>query len=329
MAASGCSELSKPIGTFRDMRPDSLIARAHEVGATASEGECLKACEVKALHDRVEEVAYGAFPAVVKTLKLRGDRITEVQSGQILAFIKARAHGELRRPGGYMAERGKLLDPSQVTVLMANVDRIVKDRDTKLTDARYGSFSTLVMAFDDHNGFVKELLFQSWFKTSEPLHVEDAHLHDIKGRVAFYPEMNAALEMDLEAELCRQRVFWDTYFPGIREPSSSDRFVNVVEVRDYFGGNVTFDIRTEGLCLSLPDGDSIEVEDLEMPLIGVLPPDHIRALFEKRTVENHVRRMEMEMDPLIDDTDMSVAQFLKIYFPECVVKTTKKANLIE
>lgn len=63
--------------------------------------ELVGANEIKELHDVIEVIAYRSFAQAVKNLGITKDRITEEQSGKILAFVKEQAHVELYKEGGY------------------------------------------------------------------------------------------------------------------------------------------------------------------------------------------------------------------------------------
>jgi hypothetical protein len=281
----------------------SCVSKILHLGATCSEIEFANAMEIKRIHDLIEEVAYRAFVEKVKDLNIEHDCLTEEQSGRILSHIKAQAHREMyKKEGGYITERAKLLDPSQVQRVIQNGGRIVHDRDTKLTDARYYSLSELLLALDDHNTMVKEILLQSWYKCHNFSDRNHEHLEEIKERVNFYGTLSEQLKFNLQGALRDRKAFWDKYFPGKREANReiSEQFVNIQEVRHYMEHKV----------------NTLKGFDLDEQLIRYLNEEEIIAYFEPRQIRNRVRCQEVQTVPLLADRHITVRQFLSYYFPE-------------
>ena len=288
-------------------------------GSQCSNEEQLKANEVKQIHDRIEEVAYRAFAQKVIELNITQDDITEEQSGQILCHIKSQAHREMYKVGGYIDERGKLLNPTQVQEVLRNVGKIVHDRDTKLTDARYYTLSELLMGLDDHNTMVKEILLRSWYKCPKVSDAEHSHLEQIKEKVDFYVTLNGHLKFDFKQALKERKAFWDRYFPGKREASetSSQEFVNILEVRHYFESTDNIKRKINVLKEANPD------EKLEK----LLTPEERLDLFEPRCKNNLVRRRSVNTLPLLQDQNMTVGEFFTKYFPEIELHVNKKKRI--
>lgn len=299
--------------------------------------ELVGANEIKDLHDVIEVIAYRSFAQAVKNLGITKDRITEEQSGKILAFVKEQAHVELYRDGGYWKERLNKLNPSQVQGVIRAVAHVIHDRDTKLTDARYSSLSEMLMAFDDHNVEVKNILLKSWYKCPDFSDNDQGHLSYVKGEANFYPAMDAQLKFDLKGALEKRQEFYNTYFPGLRagvtSESRSTEFVNVLEVRNYFNGNqIEFCIdgpnnyQSLNYTLSKPvfslfgfkNFPKYIVEGYDLlgtKLIDILDKSYHKDLFEERSVRNLVRRKEVTCLPLLN-RDITLEQFLAQYFPE-------------
>lgn len=269
-----------------------------------------KANEVKAIHDLIEEVAYRAFVQKVIDLNITQENITEEQSGQILSHIKAQAHKEMYKPDGYLSVRGKLLNPSQFQEVIQNVGKIVHDRDTKLTDARYYTLSELLMGLDDHNTMVKEILLRSWYKFSDFTDFDHSHLEEIKNKIDFYVQLNGHLKFDLKQTLTERKAFWDKYFPGKREASekTSKEFVNILEVRHFFEGIERFNPRRYSDLLN-----GIKLDD---KFAVLLKEDETKALFEPRCLRNRVRCRNVDANPLLHDRDITIREFFTYYFPD-------------
>jgi hypothetical protein len=264
-----------------------------------SKEERVKADEIKRIHDRIEIVAYRAFVEKVIELEIKEDSITEEQSGQILDHIKRQAHVEMfKKETGYTAQRNILLNPSQFEVLKQHVATIVHDRDTKLTDARYYSLTDLLMALDVHNTMVKQILFQSWYKSFPVIDSDHTHLEGIKKEVDFYPALDQQLLFNLRTHLKIRQIFWDTYFPGKRDASNTDSFINLIEVRHFALHLIKDNMQTDA------------------KLITILSEKDVNTLFEPRFLFNKVRDREIEIPPLIKNRELTVGRFINEYFPE-------------
>jgi hypothetical protein len=281
--------------------PAGVIASAKKLGTPCDEAQLQKTKMIMEIHDKIEETAYRSFANIVERLGIRGDAITEEQSGIILAHIKSEAHIEMYKKGGYTAERGNLLDKQQFQYLASQVGKIIHDRDTKLTDARYHSLSSMLLALDDHNSEVKDILIKSWFRC--PV-ADPTHLDQVKDRVDFNSRMNGALGFDLSRAVQEKTALLDRSFPGLRAasaPGEADRsaeFVRILAVRDLVGG-INF-----------------REMDLSAPLESCVPADVSARLFTQREVRNVVRGREVQTRALIDDSRITLGQFLAEYFPE-------------
>lgn len=298
---------------------NTILQTNNNLSPSCSNVEYQNALETKKLHDAIEVIAYKAFAEIVGELKITQDQITPSQSGQILRYIKKQAHVELYKEGGYWKERLKLLGPSQFAILGKHILDIIHDRDGKLTDARYTSLSQLLMGLDDHNHMVKEILLQSWMKNPAFTDCNQMHLKSIKKQADFYPALNRVLKFDLEKAVDKQKALWDKYFPGKRNGDPKE-FTNILEVRAYFGDSewVKFNQKTNQLEFMTDSLGYVacRVDNLDMPLAGLLDKGDIRALFEARpAVENLVRNNKTACAPLLDQK-ITVKEFLKRYFPE-------------
>lgn len=301
-----------------------VVARSVRLAPRCSLALQAKAFEIKAIHDRVEEVAYQAFVESVIELKIIGDVINHEQSGQILLAIKRAAHREMfKSEGGYIRMRAVLLDAAQVDGIIRQVGKIVHDRDSKLTDARYSSICELLMGLDDHNTMVKEILLASWFGDdafSDPDHI---HLGEIKDRIRFYDRLSPALGFDVRRRLQECQAFWDRYFPGARVAGdvASRAFIRILEVRHTFGGaGVSYDPKSRQFVLVTTQDcravrHIISQADLDAPLVACLTDKSISHLFERRRVRNLIRSGETLEDPILD-RDMTLRSLLLRYFPE-------------
>jgi len=247
-----------------------------------------------------------------------------------LAYIKKVAHVELYKigPNGY-GNRGKILDKSQFTILFQYIGKIVHDRDTKLTDARYTSMTDLLMAMDDHNNMVKEILFRSWYKNPGIVDPEHRHLGKIKASVGFYGKMNAQLGFNMETALAANKTFWNTYFPGKRDGEKcSDEFLNILEVRHYAGGkHVELNQKPNGyeFAFAMSHGlQSATIDSLDVKLKTLIPAEDLEFLTTPRTVANLVRCRNATPAPaLVKNSDMTVREFFQQYFPEHLAKFGK------
>lgn len=288
--------------------------------SACSTDEISRANQVKKIHNIIEEIAYKGFAEKVIQLGITQDAITEKQSGEILTHIKAVAHIELYKEGGYATERFKLLDSSQVKKIVANVAKIVHDRDTKLTNARYFFLSELLMGLDDHNTMVKEILLESWYKCSRIEDCQHSHLERIKEKIDFYGVLNQQLEFNLRESLEDRKIFWQKYFPSLRVASqeNSVQFMNVIDVRHYFGdAQLNYDAET---CTLSFDTENFSYEishvNLDAKLVTVLNEKDAQALFAPRTIFNYVRNTEVKAAPFLSNENMTIHQFLTAYFPE-------------
>ena len=88
----------------------------------------------------------------------------------------------MRGEGGYMKVRGQYLSQKQIQPVMANVPLIVRDRDSKLTDASYTTLEKLVGNLDYHNMMVNGILFNAW---GVPHREGAVHLECIKKQAGF------------------------------------------------------------------------------------------------------------------------------------------------
>lgn len=300
----------------------SFFGRLIKLGAQCSVEEKERANEVKQIHDLIEEVAYRAFAQKVTELNITQDRITEEESGKILSYIKAQAHKEMyKKEDGYIVARARLLNYSQVERVIQSVGKIVHDRDTKLTDARYYSLSELLMGLDDHNTMVKEILLQSWYKCSSFSDPDHEHLDQIKDQVDFYQTLDKQLEFNLKEALKAQKAFWNQFFPGKREAdkSASQEFVNIQELRhlcevlhviepDAKNSFIRFVTQHKKYVLTGPN--------LNDKLADYLDHEDAILFFEPRNIRNQVRGRVVETEPLLKDRNITVKQFFSSYFPE-------------
>ncbi|MBX7066298.1 MAG: hypothetical protein K1X28_03615 [Parachlamydiales bacterium] len=295
--------------------PKDVVEKAKSMGSTCEQVQLERAKAVMEIHDEIERIAYDAFADIVERLGIKGDAITEEQSGIILQYIKKQAHIEMYKKGGYIDTRGKLLGQDQIAGIMANVGKIIHDRDAKLTDARYHSLSELLLGLDDHNEFVKKILIQSWCKCAV---TDPTHLDYIKAKAHFYPRMDRNTGINLGKACAARAAFWDQHFPGLREASmdASKRFVKILEVRNFLGGDaVSYDSTHRTLKFrSGYDARTIVLDPatLDKPFVSILGD----YLITPRQVRNIVRGMDQAEESLVSDKDMTMRQFLKAYFPE-------------
>lgn len=141
-----------------------LELEARRQGHTCTPQEISNVKQIFFVHNLIEEVGYKAFYEIVQRLGITNDQITEEQSETIIAYVKKQAHVELRKPGGYSHSGRDMITAEQFSKVIASLSTIIHDRDERLTHARYRSLADLVTAFDDHNSYIKQLLFRSWFK---------------------------------------------------------------------------------------------------------------------------------------------------------------------
>ncbi len=309
--------LSSTIDEFNYIfQPNDTPILPPEVPSNCSSTEKINALAVKELHDRIEEVAYQALVAGVKKLKIREDVLTKEQSGELLGMVKDAAHLELFKDNGYMNSRGKILLSSQVQTLFRHIGKIVHDRDTKLTNARYYTLSDLLLGLDDHNTLVKDILLSSWFIKQLSYDEEHTHLNEIKEKVKFYPQMKKLLNFDLESALKAQKVFWNTYFPGKRESKTNEdaqTFINVLEVRHYFGAPTLKE--PDSIEFNTPDGTLfIDLKNLDDLIVPSTSP--CAVVFTGIVEYNRIQSKRARILPLLDNRNMTVREFLKSYYPE-------------
>lgn len=281
--------------------------------------------EIKRIHDLVEEVAYRAFANAVIELGICEDSISCEQSNQILYRIKAEAHKEMYKKDGYISQRTKLLEPSQVEKVITSVGRIVHDRDSKLTYARYNSLSTLLLGLDDHNTMVKEILVSSWFHDETFSDPDHTHLESVKEKAEFYTSLDKTLRFDLKKALQNRKQFWDQYFPGMRNdgPNLSEKFTQILEARTALGAEegTRYDKSLEKFVLRIQSREII-IEDLSKSLSDYLTPSEISILSDARTVNNAIYRRLHLVSGLFTAKELSeeaVESLLKRYLPEFFV----------
>ncbi len=302
----------------------TFLGKIKKLGSECSEKEFDRAEQIKAIHNVIEEVAYRAFAEKVVQLGISQNVLTEEESGKILAHIKMKAHQEMyKKEGSYISERVKLLDSSQITEVMKNVGKIVHDRDTKLTDARYYTLSELLMGLDDHNTMVKEILVQSWYKCPKFSDSDHEHLEQIKENVSFYATLDKQLKFDLKESLKKCKMLWNEYFPGKREASekTSKEFMNIQAVRHFFGELKQVPCEaSDGLCslqfVTPNQAYTLKKVNLDVPLVTYLETADIKACFEQRILHNRVRCANQLGDALLEDKSLTMRQFLLRYFPE-------------
>ncbi len=325
LAYNAFSEFNFP-GLMNDFEKDGADSQSkNEIEAkiqstnTCTEAQFQRANQVKNIHNVIEEIAYRAFAEKVVGLHLTQDNITAEQSGQILNYIKCEAHKELYKNGGYATERFKLLEPCQVKKIIANVAKIVHDRDTKLTNATYYSLSELLLGLDDHNTMVKEILLESWYQCGRIDDCKHSHLQKIKDKINFYETLNNQLNFDLKDKLKDRQQFWETYFPGVREDNKySEKFMNIMEVRHCFVGvQPEYDSTLDYLKFGTNEVSYMVLpNELDNELKSFLQESDIKALFEKGAAVNQVRGCNLERSALLQDDKMTVRQFITSYFPE-------------
>lgn len=295
-----------------------LVQQAKELGVESSETDIEKAKNIFLVHNIIEEVCYQALAEIVKKLNIRSDKITREQSDQILAYVKEVAHVELRKEGGYSQKGREMITPQQFDWVIKNVNTIIHDRDGRLTDARYYSLTDLCTALDDHNSYVKNILFSSWF------HCRDmtcpTHLPMIKNIVHFNKNMSAQLGFNFEEALEKKKEYYDTHYPKLREVECSKtkeksalKFVNITEVRAAFSEQV----------------NNLLICDPDKPFTQCLIED---CAFSKEKVEQLTQCRSVTCAPrygfgLMDKTipqppllqkGLTVGEFLTHYFPEMI-----------
>lgn len=161
------------------------IQRRLDEGFTVD--EIYSAVIVKQLHDRVEISAYRALQEGVDALEIHlgrtSTRIKPEESRFLLHdCIRKAAHIDMRSKDGYVTMRGKYLNMKQLGPVIAKVDIITTDRDSKLTKATYQTFEALVDNLDAHNTMVNAILFNAW---GVPERTGVDHLDEIKFKAGF------------------------------------------------------------------------------------------------------------------------------------------------
>ena len=296
---------------------NKLLFIAQELGTQCSPQEIENAKKIFFVHNLIEEVCYKSFATIVKELGITDDEITEQQSGQILAYIKKMAHVELRKPGGYSLTGRNMITPEQFSQVISNVATIIHDRDTRLTDARYYSLTDLCVALDDHNSYVKNILFRSWFKCGQM--TCDSHLTMIKDIVGFNGRISDQLGFDFEHALTIKKEYYNTFHTGIRTienpvtgECSALKFTNLTEVRAKFKPFV------DKLLDSAPNSRLIA----ELRINRLLENEEINALIGKRCYSCAPRfHQPITQNALLEPT-ITVGEFLNHYFPELQVQNT-------
>jgi len=294
----------------------TFVGRIIGSGSSCSSSELEKAKTIEQIHTIVEEIAYQALVDAVKELNITSDRITAAESGILLLRIKQAAHREMYKKDGYIAKRATLLDPSQVKHVIDNVGKIVHDRDTKLTNARYYSLSELLMGLDDHNTMVKTILLRSWFKCSCFSDEKHHHLDRVKGNIQFYEQMDKQLTYDIKKHLIEKKEFWDRFFPGVRQAETdkaSTAFTTTIELRQYF----TSKVNKKGLEFSSAlKTYSATKKTLDTPLASMLTDEDRIAIFGSRSARNIVRSQDIQMPALLENQEITIREFFAQYFPE-------------
>lgn len=294
-----------------------LCEKAGKLNSSCIDSEIEKAKNIFFVHNLIEEICYKALPEAVAELKIRSDEITEEQSRIILAKVKDAAHVELRKDGGYSKKGREMITPAQLDFVVNNVSTIIHDRDGRLTDARYSSLTDLCLAIDDHNNYVKNILFKSWFRCGSLS--SDTHLPMIKNLVEFNKRMTFTLGFDFEEALLNKKKYYDNFHPKIREiecqethEKSALKFVNLTEIRAKFSSY------TEMLLECRPDR---LLTDCLSTVCG-FHTEQVAALFRYRSLNCEARyglfsTNKITQPPLLTGNP-TVGEFLSHYFPERV-----------
>ena len=298
--------------TFYNNAYKQLVTKALQLDTPCSKDEIQNVKNIFFVHNLIEESCYKAFAEKVAELNITSDVITEDQAGQILAHIKKQAHVELRKEGGYSRAGRSMITDDQFELVLRNIATVIHDRDSRLTDARYSTLTDLCIALDDHNNYIKNLLFKSWFRCSDMYC--DSHLTMIKEIVQFNQNMSEQLGFNFKEALTSKKQFYDKNYPNIRaiiHPESgqytAESFVNLSEVR----GKFTFDI-IEGLKQSNPNDYLVDWLHLHASDISFGP----EALFEPRLLKCQPRFHKVIDQPALLSSKMTIGQFLHDYFPE-------------
>lgn len=294
---------------------NKLLSKAKELGTLCSPEEIDNVRRIFFVHNLIEEVCYKAFADIVEKFGIIGDAITEEQSGIILAYIKKIAHVELRKPGGYSLTGREMITPEQFSQVLAHVATIIHDRDARLTDARYYSLTDLCIALDDHNSYVKNILFRSWFKCGQMSC--DSHLNMIKDIVGFNGRASAQLGFHFERSLAAKKEYYDRFHAGIRtveHPKTHElsalKFTNLTEVRAKFtsivGKLLESDPHTP-LTTYLSDHQLLDNRDID-------------ALTRTRCYSCVPRFHQPISQRALLEPNVTVGEFLNKYFPELEVQ---------
>jgi hypothetical protein len=270
------------------------------------------------MHNLIEEICYTSLADIVIKLNIKGDKITEEQSRLILAYVKQMAHVELRKEGGYVKKGRDMISSEQFDGVLANVATIIHDRDGRLTDARYYSLTDLCTALDDHNSYVKNILFRSWLRCGTL--VSQTHLTMVKDLVNFDNRMTEQVGFDFSRALAAKKKHYDTVFPSIREVVCSRsgektalKFVNLTEVRATLDEHV----------------DTLLTCDSNMPLAKALvnncslSQEAVTTLLRDRQVPCEARfglnsgeKARSIFQPPLLRADFTVGVFLNTYYPD-------------
>ncbi|MDR3442260.1 MAG: hypothetical protein P4L65_04520 [Legionella sp.] len=289
-----------------------LLQQAKVLGSSCTNIDIQKAKNIFFVHNLIEEICYKALADSVTVLNIRGNAITEEQSGEILAYVKNITHIELRKEGGYSKKGREMISEGQFSFVLKNVSTIIHDRDTRLTDARYATLTDLCIALDDHNSYVKKILLNSWLDCKTLC--TDTHLPMIKSLVHFNQKMSTQLGFDFEETLQESKQSYDRLYPNIREvkcpktgETSAVRFVNVTEVKAKFMEHV----------------EQIQQYDPDRLFTDCLvdycsfTDEQVKELSATRSVSCTARApgIKIKQPPLLSNK-LTVGEFLSCYFPE-------------
>lgn len=309
---SGISEQAPRVQQYTDAF-NSLQRQAQGLQSRCGQNEIENARRIFFVHNLIEEVCYKAFAEIVAELGITGDAITEEQSGQILAYVKKQAHVELRKDGGYSKTGRQMITDAQFSLVIANIATIVHDRDGRLTDARYTSLTDLCVALDDHNGFIKNLLFKSWFLCGR-MH-SDTHLPMIKRLVLFNERMSRQVGFDFSEAVKAKQDYFDRYHPRIREIQcprtgrySAEDFVNLCEVRGIFS--------KRGVLANLQRCAPYSLLVTALQSMPQFTQVEIARMVTPRRLSCAARFHKPIEQPRLLDPTLTVVQFLRKYFPE-------------
>ncbi|GGI92487.1 hypothetical protein [Legionella impletisoli] len=294
-----------------------LSARAKTLGSECSQEEIEKAKNIFFVHNLIEEICYQALADIVVQLGICKDEITEEQSNLILAHVKEAAHIELRKEGGYSKKGREMITAEQFNGVIRNITTIIHDRDGRLTDARYSTLTDLCIALDDHNTYVKSVLFRSWLRC-EALSA-NTHLAMIKDIVHFNSQISQQVGFNFERKLAERKQYYSIHHHNIREvvcpktgEKSALRFVHVTEVRAQFQPYVAelkrfAPDRPFQACLIEACGFSQEQIATLSSARKVSCPARFGFASSSKTISQ---------PPLILCESLTVGEFLSRYFPE-------------